>query len=71
MFKDMAEECTLIDSGATENFIDHDTVKRLCLGTKQMEKPAYVKNIDGTNNCSGRINRYIDLLISRGNKKIS
>ena len=46
----MAEETALLDSGATENFIDHATVVRLCLGTKKLEKPQQVFNVDGTYN---------------------
>ena len=35
----MAEETALLDSGATENFIDHATVVCLRLGMKKLEKP--------------------------------
>jgi hypothetical protein len=38
-FKGMAEEVTLIDSGATENFIDQETVKKLKLGSKKLSEP--------------------------------
>jgi hypothetical protein len=34
-----AEEITLVDSGAMENFIDKETVKRLQLGTKELKPP--------------------------------
>ena len=34
----MAEETALLDSGATENFIDHATIVPLRLGTKKLEK---------------------------------
>ena len=38
-FKGMAEEVTLINSGATENFIDQETVKKLKLGSKKLSEP--------------------------------
>ena len=33
------KEYALIDSGATENFLDYRTVKRLDLGTKPLDTP--------------------------------
>jgi len=38
-FKGMAEEKALVNSGAMENFINHQTVKRLRLGTKKLKHP--------------------------------
>jgi len=35
----MVEEVTLIDSGATENFIDQETIKKLKLGSKKLSEP--------------------------------
>jgi len=61
-FKDMVEEIELVDSGATENFIDQDTIKKLKLGTKKLETPVGLRNIDGTFNKSGQIIHYLDLL---------
>jgi len=46
----MAEEVTLIDSGATENFINQETVKKLKLGSKKLSEPIRLRNIDGTYN---------------------
>ena len=68
-FKGTAEEIALIDSSATENFIDQDTIEKLKLGTKKLETPVGLRNIDGTFNKSGQITHYLDLLVSRGNKK--
>ena len=65
----MAEEIALVDSSMTENFIDQDTIKKLKLGTKNLETPVGLRNIDGTFNKSGQITHYLDLLVSRGNKK--
>jgi len=49
----MAEEIPLVDSGITENFIDQETIKKLKLGTKKLETPVGLRNIDGTFNKSG------------------
>ena len=47
----------LVDSGATGNFIDYSTVKRLGLGTKKLNQVRTVANIDGTLNRAGTITR--------------
>ena len=70
-FKGKADEVALVDSGATENFIDQETITRLKLGTKKMDQPIKLQNIDGTYNKAGSITHYLDLLVSRGNKKIT
>jgi predicted aspartyl protease len=46
----MAEETGLLDTGATESFIDHKTVVRLCLGTQKLMVPRPVYNVDGSAN---------------------
>jgi len=69
LFKGMAEEIMLIDSGATENFINQETIKKLKLSTKKIETPVGLQNIDGTFNKSGKIMHYLNLLISHRNKK--
>jgi predicted aspartyl protease len=46
----MAEEMGLLDTGATESFIDHKTVVRLCLGTQKLVVPRPVYNVDGSAN---------------------
>jgi len=67
--KGKAEEKALVDSGATGNFIDYSTVKRLGLGTKKLDVLRTVANIDGTLNRSGTISRSCELLISQGGKQ--
>jgi hypothetical protein len=70
-FKGMAEEVALIDSGTTENFIDQETIKKLKLGTRKLEEPVQLRNIDGMYNQSGSVKSFIDLLISHGGRKVT
>jgi hypothetical protein len=69
-FKGTAEEIALVDSGAMENFINRKLVDKLKLGTRRLEQPIKLRNIDGTFNQTGQITHYLDLLTARGNKKI-
>src|SRR5712671_4244240 len=68
-FKGKVEECALVDSGVTANFIDYKTVARLRLGTQKLDNIRTVKNIDGTLNRSGSITHCCDLLVSRDRKQ--
>jgi len=70
-FKGMADKIALVDSGATENFIDQETIKKLKLGTKKLETLVGLWNIDRTFNKSGQITHYLNLLVSCGAKKNS
>ncbi len=70
-FKGMAEEIVLVDSGATENFINQETIKKLKLGTKKLETLIGLQNVDGTFNKLGQIMHYLDLLVSHRAKKSS
>ena len=56
----------LLDSGATDNFIDQRTVKRLNIPTRRLDRPRILYNVDKTENRSGRITHYVDLEITRG-----
>ncbi len=69
-FKGTTNEKALVDSGATENFINQSMIKRLKLGMKAMDVPVTLRNIDGTSNCAGKITHYLNLLVSRGHKKL-
>ena len=69
-YRGQAEEEALLDSGATENFIDHSTVKRLKLGTKALNFQRPVYNVDGTPNKHGTITHACDLMIKQGHKAI-
>ena len=68
-YQGKAEEIALLDTGATENFIDHTTVARLHLGTKKLPYNQPVYNVDGTLNRYGIITYACDLLVTKGNKK--
>jgi predicted aspartyl protease len=62
----MAEEKALLDSGATENFIDETTWQRLGIGRKELGRPITVTNVDGTENKKGKITHYCWLRIQKG-----
>jgi gag-polyprotein putative aspartyl protease len=64
-----AEEVALVDSGATENFIDYQTVVRLRLGSNKLATPRPVHNVDGTPNKAGEITHSIDLYVQLGKKE--
>ncbi|CEL53165.1 Retrotransposable element Tf2 155 kDa protein type 1 OS=Schizosaccharomyces pombe (strain 972 / ATCC 24843) GN=Tf2-1 PE=4 SV=1 [Rhizoctonia solani AG-1 IB] len=53
--KDQAEIDTLIDSGATTNFISPSTIERLKIPTITLEKPRTVTMLDGSNPKQGKI----------------
>ena len=55
----------LLDSGATDNFIDQRTVNRLHISTRCLTKPCILYNVDKTENKSGRITHYVDLEITQ------
>jgi gag-polyprotein putative aspartyl protease len=61
-------EAALVDSGASENFIDQRTVERWGIATRQLPIPVQVTNVDGTHNRSGAVTRYAVLHVTRGNK---
>jgi len=68
--KGRREERALVDSGATTNFVDYKTVKRLGLGSKKLDQLRTVKNIDGTLNVAGNITHACNLLVSQGRKQV-
>jgi hypothetical protein len=69
-FKGMAEEVALIDSGATKNFINQETVKKLKLISKKLSKPIQLRNIDRTYNQSESVTHFVNLLVSCRGRKI-
>ena len=54
----VAEEQALLDSGASENFIDEETWKSLGIGAFVLLKPVTIYNVDGTENKQGKITQY-------------
>ena len=62
----MTDKCILVDSGATNNFIDPQLITRLGLGTRLLERPWKIWNINGTNNQAGMLTRYVDLSVRTG-----
>jgi Retroviral aspartyl protease len=60
----------LIDSGATDNFIDFRTVAKLWLGTKKLPRARQLFNVDGTHNQASLIEESVHLYIDRGNERI-
>ena len=69
-YRGQAEETALLNSGATENFIDHATITRLRLGTKKLNFQRPVYNVDGTMNKHGTITHACDLMVKQGSKKV-
>ena len=59
----------LVDSGATDNFIDPRLITRLGLGTRNLERPRKIWNIDGTNNQAGMLTQYVDLSVRTGKRE--
>ena len=53
-------EEALIDSGATECFMDHRTVSWLRLPPEPLKVPRTIYNIDGTHNQAGHITINVD-----------
>jgi len=61
-----AKETTLIDSGATKNFMNLTYAKWLWLPIKQLAELWKLFNIDGTENKSGELRFYTDLQVWTG-----
>jgi hypothetical protein len=68
-FKGKADEIALVDSSATENFIDTETMNHLKLGTQKLEEVVKLRNIDRSFNKAGSIMHYLDLLVTCGHKR--
>ena len=54
-FKGTEKEIALLDTGATESFVDRKTVQRLKLGTQTLDTPRPIYNMDGSPNKTGTI----------------
>jgi len=64
-----AEAIALLDSGATENFINLSYAKWLKLPIKQLPMPRTLLNVNGTENKSGKLQFYMDLDVQTGSTK--
>ena len=60
---------SLVDSGATDNFIHPQTVRQLCLGKSLLDKPKKLFNVDDTQNKAGSVTRYVDLSVTTNQKE--
>ena len=63
-----AEATALLDSGATENFMNLSYAKWLKLPIKELTQPRKLFNVDNTENVSGELKHYTDLQVQTGNK---
>jgi hypothetical protein len=66
-----AKALALVDSGATENFMNLDYARYLCLPIQQLALPQKLYNIDGTSNQSGDLLYYTDLSVQIGDKRVN
>src|SRR5260221_3485848 len=63
------DQKALLDSGATECFINPRAVQRLQLPTKKLLKPRSVRNVDGTLNKAGVIDKAVELHVTYNGTK--
>ena len=61
-----AEAIALVDSGATENFMNLTYARWLKLPIHPLERPRKIFNVDGTENKSGELKYYTDLEVQTG-----
>src|SRR5258707_11029942 len=61
-----AKAIALVDSGATENFMNLQYARWLQLPIKQMDEPKKLLNVDGMENKSGELCHYTDLQVQTG-----
>src|ERR1700730_17129841 len=61
-----SETITLLDSGATENFMNLQYAKHLQLPIRNLAEPRKLYNVDGTENKAGRLRHYTDLQVRTG-----
>ena len=61
-----AEIVALVDSGATENFMNLTYAKWLRLPIKSLPEPRKLYNVDGTENKAGELRYYTDLEVRTG-----
>jgi len=64
----MANTKGLVDSGATDCFMSPQYAKQLGIGTRPLQRPRKIWNIDNTENKDGLITHYTDLTVQTGNR---
>jgi len=62
------KQAMLLDSGATDNFVDYHVAKKLGLQKHKMPQSRRVLNIDGTKNQAGEIMHYVALYIQHNSR---
>ena len=58
MVQSVAKETALLDSGASDNFLDEKVWESLEIGRVRLKRPIPVHNVDGTENRNGEIQHY-------------
>jgi hypothetical protein len=64
-----AKTIALLDSGATENFMNLEYTKYLQLPIQHLKEPRKLYNIDGTPNQSGELQYFTDLQVQTGTQR--
>jgi hypothetical protein len=67
--KKRAEATALVDSGATENFMNLNYVRWLGLPLKRLDCPQQVYNVDGTLNRGGSLEFFMDVQVWTGTNR--
>jgi hypothetical protein len=63
------DERALVDSGATENFLDFRMVTRWQLPTQRLQNPRQIFNVDRTENRLGRVDKFCRLNVGVGSNR--
>ena len=69
MCNSKTKEHTLIDSRATENFLDYRMAKWLNLGTKSLDTPQPIINANGSPNGKGALTWCTELMVAQNGKE--
>src|SRR6266851_2068570 len=64
-----AKAITLLDSGATENFLSINYAKKLGLPIRRLTYERRLFNVDGTPNKAGALKYYVDLTTKTGERR--
>jgi hypothetical protein len=66
-----AEALALVDSGATENFMNLNYARYLRLPIQRLATPRKLYNVDGSSNQSGDLLYYTDLAVQTGDRRVN